>query len=103
LSVRRARRESDNIVTGFIVTWDADSRDESLCARVRRFVYGYTTAVNGKSYHHPGFVDLDGVCYLGQSVLCVTAERLPGLRSFLRSAKVNHMVRFGSTGAVLRD
>src|SRR5437867_6418720 len=68
-SVRRARREASRTLAGFIVTWDVDSGNLLQCTRVRRFIFGHTVSTNGKTYRYSGFVEHEGVRYLGQSVL----------------------------------
>ncbi len=100
-SVRRAGRQKPAGLNGFVVTWDVDSRDASQCARVRRFIFGYTLRPNGRAYRYPGFVERDGVRYLGQSVLFVTSDRLTELLAFLRIEGVIHVVMQGSLGAVM--
>ncbi len=85
-------------MAGFIVTWDVDSRNAAQCARVRRFVFGYSKATDQRTYRYPGFVELDGVRYLGQSVLFVTRERSLILREFLRLQGVDHVVTQASLG-----
>ena len=77
---------------GYVVTWDVDSADVVQCTRVRRYVFGQTVSVHGKVSRYPGFVELEGVRYLGQSVLFVTRDRLESLRGFLRSNGVDHVV-----------
>ena len=84
-----------------MVTWDVDSRDSSLCARVRRFVYGYEIRNDGRTYRYPGFVEEDGVRYVGQSTLFVTRERLAILRQFLHAAGVGHVVMKGSVESIV--
>ena len=51
-----------------------------------------------KTYRYPGFVELDGVRYLGQSVLFVDKEQLDRLRGFLRSNAVEHVVSEATMG-----
>ena len=84
---------------GFIVTWDVDSSDARMCGRVRRFVFGYRTACGGRTYPHEGLVHREGVRYLGQSVLFVTAPRFAELRAFLHAAGVEHHVARAAIGA----
>lgn len=43
-------------------------------------------------YPYPGLVEREGVRYLGQSVLFVTAPNLAALREFLRDLAVEHVV-----------
>ena len=85
-------------MAGYIVTWDVDSRNMAQCARVRRFVFGYSKLSNGKRYQYPGLVEQDGVRYLGQSVVFVTPIRLQSFRDFLRLNGVDHVVTHASLG-----
>lgn len=100
-SVRRVRRQRSSRLAGFIVTWDVNSEDSAQCARLRRFVYGHAVRVNGREYRYAGFVELDGVRYLGQSVLFVTPIRLQMLREFLKRNGVDQAVVEATLGAVL--
>src|SRR6266571_5112897 len=100
-SVRRARRAESRTLAGYIVTWDVDSGNLLQCTRVRRFVFGHTVSANGKTYRYPGFVELDGVRYLGQSVLFVTRDRLEILRGFLRANAVEYVVSNATLGSIL--
>jgi hypothetical protein len=86
---------------GFIVTWDADSRNASLCARLKRFVFGYETRKQGRVYRYPGFVERDGVRYLGQSVIFVTEASLSALESFLESSGIDYLVTIAGIGPIL--
>ncbi len=100
-SVRRVRRQSSSGLEGYIVTWDVDSADAALCARLRRFVFGYVSTKTGKAYRYPGFLDRPGVRYVGQSVVFVPADALAPLRSYLRSEGVDHVVMLAAIGAIL--
>lgn len=100
-SVRRARRQGPSGRSGFIVTWDVDSRDASQCGRLRRFVFGYAIEKDGHSYRYPGFVERAGVRYLGQSVLFVPVEGLPPLLGFLKGEGVDHVVTTAWLGSGL--
>ena len=100
-SVRRARRQRSAGRGGFIVAWDVDSHDASQCAHVRRFIFGYRLNQDGPAYRYPGFVERDGVRYLGQSVLFVTEESLPALLEFLRAQAVDHVIPSAWLGAVM--
>jgi hypothetical protein len=100
ISVRRARRQLGRFLSGFLVTWDVDSRDPSMCAQVRRFIFGITVTVREKSYRYSGFVEREGVRYVGQSVLFVTPDRLGELRAFLRSRGVDHVAMHATIGSV---
>lgn len=100
-SVRRARRQGSTGTQGFVVTWDVDSRNSACCSRVRRFIFGYELTRDGRSYRYRGFVEREGIRYLGQSVLFVPAESLPTLLAFLRTEKVDHVVTSAWLGAVM--
>ena len=83
------------------MTWDADSRNASLCARLKRFVFGYETRKQGRVYRYPGFVERDGVRYLGQSVIFVMNASLPALESFLESNGIDYLVTAAGIGPIL--
>ena len=100
-SVKRARQQRPSSREGFIVTWDVDSRDAAQCARVRRFIFGYTLNGGEKRYRYPGFATRDGVRYLGQSVLFVPMDLLSDLREFLCSQRVDHVVTTAWLGSVM--
>jgi len=88
-------------MNGYLITWDADSRNAALCARLSRFVFGYEIKKNGKTYRYPGFVERDGVRYVGQSVLFVTDVGLGEPRSFLSSNGIDHVVASASIGPIM--
>jgi len=100
-SIRRARRQRQGAVIGFIVTWDVDSGDAAMCARVRRFIFGYELSAPSKTYRYPGLVDREGVRYLGQSVLFVTHDRTVETQGFLRQNGVPHVVTRATLGALM--
>lgn len=68
---------------------------------MRRFVFGHTVFINGKTYHYPGFVELGRVRYIGQSVLFVDEGKLDRLREFLRANAVEHVVSEATLGRIL--
>ena len=88
-------------MVGFIVTWDVDSSDVKQCTRLRFFVFGRKVTSSGRTYVYRGFVERDGVRYLGQSVLFVTAVRLAEVRSFLLREKIQHVVTEATLGRIL--
>ena len=88
--VRTGKRRSRE--SGFIVTWDVDSKDRPTTARVHRFVYGDVSRSNGKSYRYPGFVEREGVRYLGQSVLFVRPGLVAEIDGFLCTNRVDHEI-----------
>ena len=96
-SIRRAKRQRAASLRGFIVTWDVDSRDAAMVSRVRRFVYGQRVDRHGRRYTYPGFVEREGVRYLGQSVLFVTQPRILEIRVFMEQ----NGVQFHETSASL--
>lgn len=83
------------------MTWDVDSDNARQCGRVRRFVFGYGLNQGERIYRYAGFVERDGVRYLGQSVLFVTAEALPDLLALLRAERVDHVVASAWLGAIM--
>lgn len=78
--------------SGFIVTWDIDSRDQPTANRTKYFVFGRTTRTNGDQYEYRGFVWKEGVRYLAQSALFVLPHRLPEIRRFLERNGIDHAV-----------
>lgn len=89
-------------MTGFIITWDVESRDRAMCGRLRRFIYGNEVKKSGKVYRYPGFIHREGVVYVGQSVLFVTRTRLPEIVGFLHREHVDHHLRAASVGSHVR-
>lgn len=83
---------------GFLVTWDVDSSDAAAAARLRRFVYGDMSVHGGKVYRRPGFVERNGVRYLGQSVLFVRPPLLGEIQGFLESHRIDHEVTSAAIG-----
>lgn len=90
--------KSGGPLTGFVVTWDVDSRERATCRRLQRFIYGHTVTWNGRLYRYPGFIDRKGVRYLGQSVLLLRKEHLPDLVSGLTTIGVDFEIDEGSIG-----
>ena len=100
-SVLRARCQLGPAMKGFIVTWDVDSRDSALCARLRRFMFGYEIRTRDKVYRYPGLVERDDVRYLGQSVVFVADAALPVLESFLSSNGIDYVVTVAGIGKIM--
>src|SRR5437899_13026144 len=100
-AVRRARRQRPMHLSGFIVTWDVDSRDKSLCGRLHRFIFGYVLNKNEREYRDPGFVERPGVRYLGQSVVFVVPGVLSDLRQFLDANRIDHVTMTASIRATV--
>ena len=80
------------------MSWDANSHDPRRCAKLQRFVCGTTVRWNGREYRYPGFVEKEGVRYLGQSVLLVRHDRLPELVAGLTQIGIEFEVDAGSVG-----
>lgn len=80
------------------MTWDLDSRDHASTMRLHHFVFGQHVTVDGRAYRYPGFVEKEGVRYLGQSVLFVAPSRVTELRAFLVKNGTDHEVIPGALG-----
>jgi len=89
-------RQRSQQMRGFLITWDVNSRDHAACSRLRRFVFGYNLQNGGKVYMYPGFLEREGVQYIGQSVLFVTHARLSEIRQFLDGQGIQHHERKAS-------
>lgn len=87
------RRES-----GFIVTWDVNSADREAAHRLQRFVYGDMARSDGRVYRYPGFIEEDGVRYLGQSVVFVRPSLVGLLVDFLSRSGIEHEVTAATVG-----
>jgi len=86
---------------GFVLTWDVDSRDAALSARLKRFIFGYETRKQGRVYRYPGLVEREGARYLGQSVVFVTLAVLPSVESFLSANRIDYVVTKAGIGPIL--
>jgi hypothetical protein len=64
-------------------------------------VFGYSLNGGPTRYRYPGFVEREGVRYLGQSVLFVPAGLFGELRSFLDSQNVDHVATTAWLGAIM--
>lgn len=75
-----------------IVSYDVPGHDKHTSVEVARFVFGTRTKarVHGglKEYAYPGFIEKEGVVWLGQSVFLLTPQRSRELRDFLGSRSV---------------
>ncbi len=97
--MRRVRRGKQlGREAGFLVTWDVDSANRITEGRLRRFIFGDVTRAVGKTYRYPGFVEKDGVRYLGQSVLFVRPSLLAEIVAFLQRNGVDHEVTPATIG-----
>ncbi len=94
--VRKGKRRPR--ATGFIVTWDVDSADTSMVNRTRRFVFGDTANSRGRNYRYPGFIEREGVRYLGQSVAFVPPNLLAEIDGFLTRTGVEHEITPATIG-----
>ncbi len=70
-----------------IVSYDIPGADNATAVAIAHFVFGTNTRarVDGgtKEYRYPGFVEKDGVVWLGQSVFLLTPDRSKELQTFL--------------------
>ncbi len=78
--------------SGFIVTWDIDSRDQTAVNRTQYFLFGRKVRTDGRDYEYSGFVWKEGVRYVAQSALFVLPHRLDELRRFLTRNGIDHDV-----------
>ncbi len=78
--------------SGFVVTWDLDSRDKAAAMPLYHFVFGRADIKDGRVYRQDGFAASEGVRYLGQSVLFVPPGRLGDLVAFLARHGIDHEV-----------
>ncbi len=78
--------------SGFVVTWDVDSRDRPATRRLWSFLFGRRVRVGGREYSYAGFVWREGVRYMGQSVVFVLPHRLAELTSFLSINRIDHEI-----------
>ncbi len=88
--VRRGRTRGRE--SGFIVTWDVDTREQAVANRVRYFMFGATRYARGRVYRYPGFLEQEGARYLGQSVVFVQASLLREIDAFLSLNRIDHEV-----------
>lgn len=91
--MRRVRKGcADARAVGCVVTWDVDSSDRRTADQLRRFIFGSSPCVKGRIYHYAGFVETEGVRYLGQSVLFVPSVVLGNLDAWLTVHGIDHEV-----------
>ncbi len=89
--MRRVRKgQQRGAESGYIVTWDINSADRPAARRLYHFVFGETVSSRGRTYTYPGFVEKDGVRYLGQSVLFVRPHLLREIDAFLSRSGIEH-------------
>ena len=80
-----------------IVSYDIAGHDRRTSVEIARFVFGTRTKarIRGcvKEYRYPGFIEKEGVVWLGQSVFLLTPQRSRELRDFLgtRSVAYGHI------------
>ncbi len=86
--VRKGKRRATE--SGYIVTWDVDSVDRIASRRLYHFIFGEAVTSKGRVYNYPGFVEKEGVRYLGQSVLFVRPHLLREVDSFLARNGIEH-------------
>ena len=78
--------------SGFMVTWDVDSRDRSATNRLEYFLFGGAARTRANPGAYQGFVRKEGVRYLAQFALFVKPHMLAELRNFLEKSGIDHDV-----------
>jgi len=76
-----------------LVSYDVSGHDNRTAVAICHFLFGHVTRGSnghGKEYRYPGFVEREGVVWVGQSVFLVTPLRSEELRTFLASKVVAH-------------
>lgn len=66
------------------------ARTKAACDRLFRFLYDDTTRSNERVYRYPGFIEKEGVPYLGQSVVFVIPRLRPEIEDALARLGVDH-------------
>ena len=93
--VRRGKRRGRE--SGYIVTWDVDSQDRSAANRLQYFLFGRSTTELGWR-RYGGFLEKEGVRYMGQSVIFVLPPRLNEIDSFLEKLGIGHEITGATVG-----
>ena len=76
-----------------LVSYDVSGHDNRTAVAICHFLFGHVTRAGdaaGKEYRYPGFIERDGVVWVGQSVFLVTPRRSEELGAFLSSRGVAH-------------
>jgi len=71
-----------------------------MSGRLKRFIFGQHVERGGRAYDYPGFVEREGVRYLGQSVLFVVPSRRSELEAFLGQNGIAHHTTPATLGSV---
>ncbi len=88
--VRKGTRKV--VGSGFLVTWDIDSRDRGAVNRVQYFLFGRSDRTNGESPERKAFVWREGVRYIAQSAVAVRPDRLSEIQEILSTNGIDHEV-----------
>lgn len=88
--VRRGNRKVAG--SGFVVTWDIDSKDRGAVNRMQYFLFGRRDRLTNGGSPLSGFVWREGVRYLAQSAVGVQPNRLDEIRHFLSRNGIDHEV-----------
>ena|SRR2546422_3752774 len=78
--------------SGFLVTWDVDSKDRPSENRLHYFLFGRRVCANGRNREYPGFVFKEGVRYVAQSAVFVLPHRLEEICTVLVRNGIDHEV-----------
>jgi len=75
-----------------VLSYDIPGRDNATAVAVAHFLFGRTERGRGngsaRPYRYEGFVEKEGVVWLGQSVFLLTPQRSRELQDFLASRGV---------------
>lgn len=90
-TMRRVRKgKQRRPEAGSSVTWDLNSGEGAACNRRFRFLRGDTTLHDGRTYRYPGFIEKEGVRYMGKSVVFVAPRLCPEIEEALDRLGVDH-------------
>ena len=87
--VRRGERKV--VGSGFLVTWDIDSRDRGAVNRMQYCLFGRRDRLNGGSGVN-AFVWKEGIRYVAQSAIAVRPSRLREVQEILSRNGIDHEV-----------
>lgn len=75
-----------------IVSYDVPGHENATAVAIAHFVFGRTVRAHvdggAKNYRYPGFIEKEGVVWLGQSVFLLTPQRSRELQEFLSARGV---------------
>lgn len=70
-----------------LLSYDVPGQDRATAVAISHFIFGRTDRImadgHSREYRYPGFIEKEGVVWVGQSVFLVTPERSREMRGFL--------------------